>query len=150
MVIVRDPQFKGLVPMFVRTVELPPFLVASPLSVDVLDAYIASKHPRHTGTYKFLRQAVLERRVLVLLDGFDEAGSKQSLAEEFLTDQLLGLGFAVLFSSRYSGFDAARLNARFIQYAIIDLGAQQHETMANRQLGETQAVVFLEAFADDS
>jgi hypothetical protein len=88
----------------------------------------------------------LERRVLVLLDGFDEAGSKQGLAEEFLRDLLLGLGFAVLFSSRYSGFDVASFNASFIQYEIKELGAQQHEAMANSQLAQDQAEVFLEAF----
>jgi hypothetical protein len=112
----------------------------------VLDAYIATKFPKHTSTYKYLRQAILERRVLVLLDGFDEAGSKQSLAEEFLRDQLLGQGFAVLFSSRYTGFDAARLSAQFTQYEIKDLSFLQHEKMANSQLAQQQAEVFLAAF----
>jgi hypothetical protein len=148
MVILRDPRFKGLVPIFIRTVELPPFLVASPLPIDVLDAYIASKYPRNTGTFKYLRQAMLERRLLVLLDGFDEAGSKQSLTEEFLRDQLLGQGFAVLFTSRYTGFIASGLDLdeSFSQYEIKNLGAQQHHDMAHSQLTQEQAEVFLGAF----
>ena len=92
-------------------------------------------------------QAMVCRRALVLLDGFDEAGGKQSLAEEFLRDQLLALGFPVLFSSRYTGFDASRLGAQFVQYEIKDLGPQQQAAMATHQLGEGQAGVFLEAFA---
>jgi hypothetical protein len=52
----------------------------------------------------------------------------------------------VLFSSRYTGFDAARLNAQFAQYEIKHLGTLQHEKMANSQLTQQQAEVFLPAF----
>ena len=60
----------------------------------MLDVYVASQFPKHTSPYMFLRQAIVERRALVLLAGYylllDILGMVVTSALALLTFMLLG------------------------------------------------------------
>ena len=42
-----------------------------------MDAFLRLKYHDQPAVYRFLRQALLSRRVLLLLDGLDEGGAKR-------------------------------------------------------------------------
>ena len=62
--------------------------------------------------YRMLRQALMSRRVLILLDGLDEGGKKRDELEEHITEKLLPQGHVMVCTSRPAGIDEARFAAQ--------------------------------------
>jgi Ran GTPase-activating protein (RanGAP) involved in mRNA processing and transport len=70
----------------------------------ILSCYLKLKYSAH---FHFLMQAVLQKRVLFLIDGIDESGAAQEQISFFVTEEILGRGHRVIVTSRHTGFSLA-------------------------------------------
>ena len=68
-----------------------------------VDAYLRIKHGEHSEYYRMLRQALMARRVLLLLDGIDEGGRARDKIEQHVAKVLAPQGFVMLVTSRPAG-----------------------------------------------
>lgn len=68
-----------------------------------VDAYMAMDHSSQPEVYRMLRQALMARRALILLDGLDEGGAVRDSIESHLVSVLAAQGHVVLVTSRPTG-----------------------------------------------
>ena len=70
-----------MVPILIKVQQLQRRLVDQPdgfgTAWNWVDAFLRLKYHDQPAVYRFLRQALLSRRVLLLLDGLDEGGAKR-------------------------------------------------------------------------
>jgi hypothetical protein len=119
-----------------------------PLGVDVLDEWLRRSSgcvPQSQG-HLYLRQALLERRLLVLIDGLHECGSKRAFVEDFVINQLLCKGVATLITAR-SDFDVKKFLPYIEVYSQMPLDAEQQQELAHQRLGQAQATTFMDKLA---
>ena len=64
------------------------------------DAFLAATLGEASPRYRFLRQALMARRALLLLDGMDEGGRGKAQIERHVKEVLLPQGHAILLTSR--------------------------------------------------
>jgi hypothetical protein len=69
-----------------------------------------SEHGADSEHYRMLRQAMLARRTLLLLDGLDEGGQVRAQIEKHVTEVLAPQGFVMLVTSRPGINAVARTN----------------------------------------
>ena len=98
--------------------------------------------------YKMLRQALLARRALVLLDGLDEAGTERPAIERHVVQVLAPQGHAMLVTSRPSGVNEASFSA-FHHLSLAPLTSEQQEEAAVPEGPLGPGVVNLD-FGDES
>ena len=72
----RDPQ---LVPFLLTTIDLVRIIKQNSIGADFLDGYLRSVYGPRSRRYLFLKQAMLERRLVLFLDGMDEVRSRPDL-----------------------------------------------------------------------
>ena len=100
-----------------------------------VDAFLKAEHgaasPDH---YLMLRQALMARRVVLLLDGIDEGGVARERIERHVADILLPQGFTMLCTSRPSGLNEARF-VSFQRLKLSPLADAQQELVVKRRLG---------------
>jgi hypothetical protein len=105
---IRDEQC-ALVPILVRSHELEAKL-SQPRSRTLfahswnwVDAFLQSEYGAGTDIYRFLRQAMLARRALLLIDGLDEGGTARAAIERHIVDVLAPQGHTMVVTSRPAG-----------------------------------------------
>ena len=70
-----------------------------------VNAYLLITHGAGSERYLFLRQALMARRALVILDGIDEGGRARREIERHVTEVLAPQGHVMLVTSRPAGFN---------------------------------------------
>jgi Tfp pilus assembly protein PilF len=96
----------------------------------VVIAYLRHKFPQHTN---LLLQMMQMRRVLFLVDGMDESGTKRDVVQDFVTAELLEPGHKTIITSRHGGYtsDAFR-QCELVE--LLPLSAEQQATMVHRRV----------------
>ena len=97
-----------------------------------VDAYL--KRVEEPAVYRMLRQSMVARRSLILLDGLDEGGEKREEIERHVTEVLMPQGHVLLATSRPDGIDASRFG-RFYQLSLVPLTDAQQLQALERRLG---------------
>ena len=101
----------AFIPIMVRVQDLQRRLLADEEafahSWNWVDAYLASVHGSNSEMYRFLRQAMMARRALLLLDGLDEGGRAREQIERHVTEVLAVQGHVMLITSRPNGVNEA-------------------------------------------
>ena len=96
-----------LIPVLIRIIDLnhrlkrPESRAVFDQSWNWIDAYLKLEHPRKL--YCFLRQAMMARRTLILLDGLDEGGISREQIERHVAEVLTAQGHVILCTSRPAG-----------------------------------------------
>ena len=132
----REP----LVPVLVRAEQLQKRLAEQGAAFDAADDWVEADlkltcAPPH---YAMLRAAMHERRVLLLLDGLDEAGVLRGRIEKHVAEVLAPKGFVVLCTSRPAGLDEAGF-AGFHRLTLAPLSDKQQEDFLATRLGDARA-----------
>ena len=102
------------------------------------DAYLQSVHGADSEYYRMLRQAMLARRTLLLLDGLDEGGQVRAQIEKHVTEVLAPQGHVMLVTSRPGGLDPARF-AAFGRLHLVPLSDAQQRQALKQRLGAQKA-----------
>ena len=97
-----------------------------------IDAYLCLTYAERPEVYRMLRQAMMARRALLLLDGLDEAGAKRAEIEQHAVEVLAPQGHVMLCTSRPAGV----VEARFFGFHMLKLAplteAQQEQALLQR------------------
>ena len=88
--------------------------------------------------YAMLRAAMHERRVLLLLDGLDEAGAQRARIEKHVAEVLAPKGVVILCTSRPAGLNEAGF-AGFHRLTLAPLSDEQQEAFLATRLGNVRA-----------
>ena len=97
-----------------------------------VDAYLSLTERERPEVYRMLRQAMMARRALLLLDGLDEAGAKRAEIEQHIVEVLAPQGHVMLCTSRPAGVDEARFSGfRLLKLAPLT-EAQQEQALLQR------------------
>jgi hypothetical protein len=112
-----------------------------------VDAYLSLTERERPGVHRMLRQAMMARRALLLLDGLDEAGAKRAEIEQHIVEVLAPQGHVMLCTSRPAGV----VEARFSGFRLLKLAplteAQQEQALLQR-LGSEEDVRQLMTFVE--
>ena len=132
-VVVHSLHDAELVPIVIKVQRLQRLLLDTPeefaAATNWVDAYLRLEYKNKPAVYRFLRQALLARRMLLLLDGLDEGGAKRSEIERHVTEVLAPQGHVMLCTSRPAGLTEARFTG-FCRLALAPLSeAQQQEAL---------------------
>ena len=100
---------------------------------DRCDAYLQSVHGADSEYYRMLRQAMLARRTLLLLDGLDEGGQVRAQIEKHVSEVLAPQGHVMLVTSRPAGVREELFAQHFHRIILKPLSeAQQLEVIRQR------------------
>jgi Ran GTPase-activating protein (RanGAP) involved in mRNA processing and transport len=136
-----------LVPILVKVQVLQQRLLDAPDAFasawNYIDAYLRLEHEAsRPALYRMLRQALMARRALLLLDGLDEAGAKRADIELHVVEVLAPQGHVLLCTSRPAGVDEARF-AAFRRLELAPLSDAQQERALEQRLGAERAAALL-------
>jgi len=96
-----------LVPILIKVQRLQQRLIEShgafSSAWNWVDAYLRLEHGEASPLYRMLRQAMMARRALLLLDGLDEGGAKREQIERHVAEVLAPQGHVLLATSRPAG-----------------------------------------------
>ena len=92
----------------------------------------------HSGCLRFLRQAMMARRVLILLDGLDEGGVARQRIERHVAEVLAPQGLVMLTTSRPAGINEARYTA-FTRLSLSPLTEAQQQQAIEQRVGAERA-----------
>jgi hypothetical protein len=101
-----------------------------------VDAYVSVEYDRAPAVYQMLRQAMLSRRAVILLDGLDEGGAARVEIERHLVRVLLRQGHVILATSRRDGLDTKQFKA-FSLASLAPLSDQQQRDALRVRLMQT-------------
>jgi hypothetical protein len=146
MIALQDERTE-LVPILVKVQVLQRRLLEAPDAFagawNYIDAFLRLEHEAsRPALYRMLRQAMMARRALLLLDGLDEAGAKRDDIERHVVDVLAPQGHVLLCTSRPAGVDEARF-AAFRRLALAPLSDAQQERALEQRLGAERAAALL-------
>ena len=155
MIALQDERTE-LVPILVKVQVLQRRLLEAPDafagSWNYIDAYLRLEHEANQpALYRMLRQAMMARRALLLLDGLDEAGAKRVEIERHVVDVLApqghvllpGYNVTVLAVPPLAARDAAQLFVRLCPHAqTLQLPQRiaEHQAQQQRQLQRHSAM----------
>ena len=135
----------GMVPILIRVQQLQKRLLeeedAFAGSWNWVDAFLRLKHGESSALYRMLRQAMMARRALLLIDGIDEGGKARERIERHLAEVLAPQGHVLLATSRPAGIDETRY-AGFHDSALGPLGRARQQALEQR-LGAQRAAALL-------
>ena len=98
-----------LIPILVKVQKLQRRLMDSPdvfaSAWNWIDAFLRLEHGAEASSYLMLRQAMMARRALILIDGLDEAGQIRDEMERHVAEVLAPQGHVLLATSRPAGID---------------------------------------------
>ena len=101
-----EPSASDMLPIFIRVQDLQKRLLEHEDTFNGrwnwVDAYLLLLHGEASEQYMFLRQALLARRVIMLLDGIDEAGKVREQLERHINTVLAPQGHMIMLTSRPS------------------------------------------------
>ena len=109
-----------LVPIFVKVQELSKRLKeeesadAFARSWNWIDGYLRILHGEDSDQYLFLRQAMMARRALLLLDGVDEGGQVRQAIERHIAEVLVPQGHHMVMTSRPAGVNESSFDRTLI------------------------------------
>jgi len=142
---IRDEQC-ALVPILVRSHELEAKL-SQPRSRTLfahswnwVDAFLQSEYGAGTDIYRFLRQAMLARRALLLIDGLDEGGTARAAIERHIVDVLAPQGHTMVVTSRPAGLRVDLFAEHFVRLRLAPLSDSQQLEVIQRRVGGKLAV----------
>jgi len=136
-----------LVPILVKVQVLQRRLLEAPYAFatawNYIDAFLRLEHEAsHPALYRMLRQAMMARRALLLLDGLDEAGAKRDEIERHVVEVLAPQGHVLLCTSRPAGIDEVRF-AAFHRLTLAPLTDAQQERAFEQRLGAARAAALM-------
>jgi len=136
-----------LVPILVKVQVLQWRLLEAPDAFagawNYIDAFLRLEHEAsRPALYRMLRQAMMARRALLLLDGLDEAGAKRDDIERHVVEVLTPQGHVLLCTSRPAGVVEARF-AAFRRVALAPLSDAHQERALEQRLGPERAAALL-------
>ena len=133
-----------LIPILIKAEQLQRRLLADEAGFAAawnwIDAYLRVEKPGVH--YVFLRQVLMARRALVLLDGLDEAHAAHERIERHVSEVLAPQGHVLLVTSRPAGLHAARFGT-WHQMRLKPLSEAQQATALRRRLSEDAVVKLL-------
>ena len=143
-----------LVPIFIRVADLQRYLNSSrhrdkfEAAWNWVDAYlraVCEGEDNGPSTYAMLRQAMISRRALLLLDGLNEAGSNSETIETHIIHVMRPQGHWMMISSREwkCQWPADVMHAR-----IEPLSSAQQHSMINQRLGHGPLAVKLQDYVE--
>lgn len=110
-----------------------------------VDAYLRYLHGSNSVFYLMLRQALMARRALIILDGLEEAGSMRSEVEHHLVHVLAPQGHTVVATSRPYGLDEELFSEQFARFQLHPLtNTKQQQLIELRIKDKLQAQSLLE------
>jgi Ran GTPase-activating protein (RanGAP) involved in mRNA processing and transport len=112
-----------------------------------VDAYLCLTERERPEVYRMLRQAMMARRALLLLDGLDEAGAKRTEIEQHIVEVLAPQGHVMLCTSRPAGVVEA-LFSGFRMLKLAPLTEAQQEQALLQRLGNEGDVRQLMTFVE--
>eukprot|EP00900_Chrysochromulina_parva_P027515 jgi/Chrpa1/9398/Chrysochromulina_OHIO_Genome00015588-RA len=112
-----------------------------------VDAYLCVTYAERPEVYRMLRQAMMSRRALLLLDGLDEAGAKRAEIEQHVVEVLAPQGHVMLCTSRPAGVVEARYSG-FRMLKLAPLTEAQQEQALLLRLGNEGDVRQLMTFVE--
>ena len=139
-----------MVPILIKVQELQRYLIneaTRPIfdrSWNWVDAFLQCVHGSGSDMYCMLRQALMARRALVLLDGIDEGGKVRDAIERHVTEVLAPQGHAMLITSRPAGLKENRFRQHFVHVQLEPLSEAQQEEVIVKRLGEGEHSDLLE------
>ena len=126
-----------LVPVLIKVQSLQRRLLDSPevfaTAWNWVDAFLRLEYQDPT-VYRFLRQAMLARRLLLLLDGLDEGGINRNKIERHVSEVLAPQGHVMLCTSRPAGLQGERF-AGFRRLELSPLTDEQQKEALTQRLG---------------
>jgi hypothetical protein len=122
-----------LVPFLLTTIDLMRIIKQNSLAGDYLDGFLRSVYGPRSRRYLFLKQAMLERRLVLFLDGMDEVptGLKSVVEAHIMT--AVRMSARVVMTSRPGGFSPAWLE-QCISMKILPLDQEQQQAVAQARL----------------
>jgi hypothetical protein len=100
-----------------------------------VDAFLQCVHGANSDLYYMLRQAMMARRALVLLDGINEGGKARDAIERHVTEVLAPQGHVMLVTSRPNGLEEERFSNHFVHVQLEPLSEAQQEEVIVKRLG---------------
>ncbi|KOO29882.1 hypothetical protein Ctob_005215, partial [Chrysochromulina tobinii] len=136
----EDDGREPLVPVLMRAEQLQKRLAEQGAAFDAANDWVDAHlkltcAPPH---YAMLRAAMHKQRVLLLLDGLDEAGAERVRIEKHVAEVLAPKGFVILCTSRPAGLDEAGF-AKFHRLTLAPLSDAQQEAFLATRLGDERA-----------
>ena len=147
-----------LIPILIRVSDLQSRLLSEdPGSKDAfqskwnwIDAYLSLVYGGSSDTYRMLRQAMMARRVVILLDGIDEAGQAREQLDSHILNVLAGQGFIMIVTSRPSGTQTERYSASgFQELKLSALSTEQQRSVIARRISEPESAEQLTRYVED-
>jgi hypothetical protein len=144
--------YREYVPVLITVVELVPMLDGrydGNKGMSLLVAFLQHQapYPQHL---HLLLQMMHMRRIVFLIDGIDESGSKRQEVEDFIAVELIEPGYKTIVTSRHSGFSSATLK----QGQLVELQAlaieEQSEMVKARVPDEIKAAQLLQELRRDT
>ena len=136
-----------MVPILIKVQQLQRRLIDQPddfgTAWNWVDAFLRLKYHDQPAVYHFLRQALLSRRVLLLLDGLDEGGAKRDEIQRHVTEVLAPQGHVMLCTSRPAGVTEKSFPG-FHRLYLSPLTEQQQQEALEQRLGATAVAPLLE------
>ena len=130
----REPQ---LVPFLLTTIDLVRIIKQNSLAGDYLDGYLRSVYGPRSRRYLYLKQAMLEGRLVLFLDGMDEVPTGlKSVVEAYIMCYLRAT-VRVVMTSRPGGVSHAWLE-QCTRVLILPLDVEQQEAVAKARLRQPQ------------
>ena len=144
---IQQQQQAQLVPFLLTTIDLVRIIKQNNLAGDYLDGYLRSVYGPNSRRYLFLKQAMMERRLVLFLDGMDEVPTGlKSMLEAYIMCYLRTCARVVM-TSRPGGFSHAWLG-QCVTMKIVPLDATQQENVAKARLKQaTHLAMFKELMA---
>ena len=131
-----------LVPILIKVQELQRHLLNESnrtifeRSWNWVDAFLQCVHGATSDLYYMLRQALMARRALVLLDGIDEGGKARDAIERHVTEVLAPQGHVMLVTSRPAGLKEDQFGQHFVRVQLEPLTEEQQKEVVVKRLGE--------------
>ena len=136
-----------MVPILIKVQQLQRRLIDQPddfgTAWNWVDAFLCLEYHDQPAVYRFLRQALLSRRVLLLLDGLDEGGAKRDEIQRHVTEVLAPQGHVMLCTSRPAGVTEKSFPG-FRRFHLSPLTKPQQQEALEQRLGATAAAPLLE------
>ena len=132
-----------LVPILIKTQLLQQHLLKEEnrsmfgASWNWIDAFLRIEHG-DTPLYRMLRQAMMTRRALLLIDGLDEGGQVREQIERHVAEVVVPQGHVLLATSRPAGVSEERYKD-FHRLRLSALSEEQQQQAVERRLGERAA-----------
>ena len=101
-----------------------------------VDAFLQCVHGAGSDLYRMLRQALMARCALVLLDGIDEGGKARDAIERHVTEVLAPQGHVMLVTSRPAGLKEDWFRQHFVRVQLEPLSEEQQEEVIVKRLGK--------------